>query len=153
MSDPDHDLAENELARDLFAAAKEEAPSAASRARALTALGLEAAPPPAGDTGTPTGANGPAAAPASTVPWGAVAAVVGWKKQGLDAEIRIQKAKTMNEKYGVVGNDVFFGSANFSESSSTKHSENRIAIKNDDALAARFQREFETLWSKSKDPK
>ena len=55
----------------------------------------------------------------------AAAALKALAAQGYPVDVRIQKAKTMHEKFGVVGNDVFFGSANFSESSSTKHSENR----------------------------
>ncbi len=72
------------------------------------------------------------------------------KAQGLPIDVRIQKAKTMHEKFGVVGDDVFSGSANFSESSSTKHSENRIAVKNDAELSAQFQARFDALWEKSK---
>jgi phosphatidylserine/phosphatidylglycerophosphate/cardiolipin synthase-like enzyme len=56
----------------------------------------------------------------------------------------------MHEKFGVVGNDVFFGSANFSESSSTKHSENRITVKNHEETASQFKARFEELWGKSK---
>ena len=70
--------------------------------------------------------------------------------QGHSVEVRVQKARTMHEKFGVVGNDVFFGSANFSESSSTKHSEDRFTVKNHTELAERFQSNFEALWAKSK---
>ncbi len=82
----------------------------------------------------------------------AVAALEAWRKAGLDVEVRIQRAKTMHEKFGVVGDDVFFGSANFSESSSTKHSENRVTLKNQPRLARRFSNQFDLLWSKSKSP-
>lgn len=79
-----------------------------------------------------------------------VAALKALATQGYPVEVRIQKAKTMHEKFGVVGNDVFSGSANFSESSSTKHSENRITIKNHEETADAFRARFEEIWSKSK---
>ena len=68
----------------------------------------------------------------------------------LPIDVRVQSAKTMHEKFGVVGDDVFSGSANFSESSSTKHSEDRFTIKNQREIAAQFQSEFELLWAKSR---
>ncbi|MEW6430369.1 MAG: phospholipase D-like domain-containing protein [Myxococcota bacterium] len=79
----------------------------------------------------------------------AVAALKALATQGYPVEVRIQKAKTMHEKFGVVGNDVFSGSANFSESSSSKHSENRITIKNHDETADAFRARFEEIWAKS----
>jgi len=79
-----------------------------------------------------------------------VAALKALATQGYPVEVRIQKAKTMHEKFGVVGDDVFSGSANFSESSSTKHSENRITIKNHAETADAFRARFEEIWSKSK---
>ncbi|MFL5322214.1 MAG: helix-hairpin-helix domain-containing protein, partial [Myxococcaceae bacterium] len=72
------------------------------------------------------------------------------KAQGLDVDVRVQSARTMHEKFGVMGDDVFAGSANFSESSSTKHSENRISVKNQPEIAAGFQAQFDLLWSRSK---
>lgn len=79
----------------------------------------------------------------------AAAALKALASQGYPVEVRIQKAKTMHEKFGVVGNDVFFGSANFSESSSTKHSENRITVKNHEETATVFKSRFEEIWTKS----
>jgi competence ComEA-like helix-hairpin-helix protein len=79
-----------------------------------------------------------------------VAALKALKAQGLPIEVRVQKAKTMHEKFGVVGDDVFSGSANFSESSSTKHSEDRFTVKNSLEFSSAFQSEFELLWAKSK---
>lgn len=79
-----------------------------------------------------------------------VAALKALAAQGHQVEVRVQKARTMHEKFGVVGDDVFFGSANFSESSSTKHSEDRFTVKNHRELAERFQSNFEALWAKSK---
>lgn len=79
-----------------------------------------------------------------------VAALKALATQGYPVDVRVQKAKTMHEKFGVVGNDVFSGSANFSESSSTKHSENRIAIKNHDETADAFRARFEEIWARSK---
>ncbi len=81
----------------------------------------------------------------------ATKAIKALKAQGFDIDVRIQKAKTMHEKFGVVGNDVFFGSANFSESSSTKHSEDRFSVKNSAEIAEGFQARFDALWAKSKD--
>ncbi|MGC4115395.1 MAG: phospholipase D-like domain-containing protein [Myxococcales bacterium] len=72
------------------------------------------------------------------------------KAQGVNIDLRVQSAKTMHEKFGVVGDDVFYGSANFSESSSTKHSEDRFSIKNDTETSAAFQERFDALWNKSK---
>lgn len=80
----------------------------------------------------------------------AAAALKALATQGYAVDVRIQKAKTMHEKFGVVGNDVFFGSANFSESSSTKHSENRITVKNHDETANQFKSRFTEIWDKSK---
>jgi competence ComEA-like helix-hairpin-helix protein len=80
----------------------------------------------------------------------ATAALKALATQGYPVEVRIQKAKTMHQKFGVVGNDVFFGSANFSESSSTKHSENRVTIKNHEETAAEFRARFEEIWTKSR---
>lgn len=79
-----------------------------------------------------------------------VAALKALKTQGLDVDVRVQKARTMHEKFGVMGDDVFAGSANFSESSSTKHSENRFSVKNSAEIAASFQKQFDLLWEKSK---
>lgn len=79
-----------------------------------------------------------------------VKALAALKAQGLPVEVRVQTAKTMHEKFGVVGDDVFSGSANFSESSSTKHSEDRFTLKNHKEIAAQFQSQFELLWARSK---
>lgn len=79
-----------------------------------------------------------------------VAVFKALKAQGFPIDIRVQSAKTMHEKFGVVGDDAFSGSANFSESSSTKHSEDRFAVKNHPEIAAQFQSQFELLWAKSK---
>jgi DNA uptake protein ComE-like DNA-binding protein len=66
-------------------------------------------------------------------------------------QVRIQKARTMHEKFGVSGSDVFWGSANFSESSSTKHSEDRFALRGNKEVAEAFETQFENLWGKSKE--
>lgn len=79
-----------------------------------------------------------------------VAALKALAIQGFPVDVRVQKARTMHEKFGVVGDDVFFGSANFSSSSSTKHSENRVTIKNEPGTAKAFQARFDELWNKSK---
>lgn len=79
----------------------------------------------------------------------AVDALKALAAQGLEVDVRVQRAKTMHEKFGVVGDDVFFGSANFSSSSSTKHSENRLLIKNAPETADAFGARFESIWEKS----
>lgn len=70
-------------------------------------------------------------------------------------EVRMQKARTMHEKFAVTGNGsatdaALFGSANFSESSSTKHSEDRFLVQNDAAVAGAFRERFSLLWEKSR---
>ncbi|MFN7135411.1 MAG: phospholipase D-like domain-containing protein, partial [Myxococcales bacterium] len=79
-----------------------------------------------------------------------VTALKALAQQGLPVEVRVQTAKTMHEKFGVIGDDVFFGSANFSESSSTKHSEDRFVVKNSLELSEAFAARFDELWGKSK---
>ncbi len=79
-----------------------------------------------------------------------VAALKALRTQGFPIDVRVQTAKTMHEKFGVVGDDVFAGSANFSESSSTKHSENRFVVKNDVELANQFAARFNDMWEKSR---
>ncbi len=80
----------------------------------------------------------------------AVAALKKLRDQGFAVDVRVQSAKTMHEKFAVAGDDVVFGSANFSESSSTKHSEDRWAVKNSAEVSAAFQGQFERLWAKSR---
>lgn len=77
-------------------------------------------------------------------------AAVAQTLKGIGIEVRIQKARTMHEKFGVSGDSVFWGSANFSESSSTKHSEDRFALRNNADVAAAFEAQFQNLWAKSK---
>lgn len=67
---------------------------------------------------------------------------------GMDVDVRVIHSKVMHEKFGVIGDDVFNGSANWSKSSITKHSEDRFLFRNVPRLAARFVAEFERLWSK-----
>ena len=81
---------------------------------------------------------------------GAIAAIKKLQAEGLNIDVRVQRARTMHEKFGVVGDDVFSGSANFSESSSTKHSEDRFTVKNHAEIAARFQATFDGLWERSR---
>lgn len=69
-------------------------------------------------------------------------------KSNVDA--RMQTAKTMHTKFGVVGDDVFTGSANFSGSASTKHAEDRFLLRNQPEMAAAYSAEFERVWAKSK---
>ena len=81
---------------------------------------------------------------------GVAAALTALAVAGLPIDVRIQKSKTMHMKFGVVNNDVFQGSANFSTSSMSKHSEDRFVVKNNDQLASEFSDEFDFVWDKSK---
>lgn len=72
------------------------------------------------------------------------------KAQGLDIDVRIISARVMHEKFGQVGDDVFNGSANWSSSSITKHTEDRFLFRNMPELADRFVEEFNRLWEKGR---
>lgn len=65
-----------------------------------------------------------------------------------DVDYRVIKSRVMHEKFGVKGDDVFNGSANFSTSSTTKHSEDRFLFRADPDLAAQFVAEFDRLWAR-----
>ena len=67
-------------------------------------------------------------------------------------EVKWFKSRTMHEKFGVVGNDVFNGSANLNTSSTGKHAEERFLVKNDAALADAFHAEFDRLWERASIP-
>jgi phosphatidylserine/phosphatidylglycerophosphate/cardiolipin synthase-like enzyme len=54
----------------------------------------------------------------------------------------------MHQKFGVLNDDVWNGSANFSTSSITKHSEDRFLFRNMPTLAEQFREEFERLWAR-----
>ncbi|MBI1945253.1 MAG: helix-hairpin-helix domain-containing protein [Deltaproteobacteria bacterium] len=82
----------------------------------------------------------------------AIDALKALKAQGKDVELRIISARVMHEKFGVIGDDVFNGSANFSSSSITKHTEDRFLFRNMPALAKRFADEFDRLWSRGTPP-
>ena len=66
---------------------------------------------------------------------------------GLPVDFRIIKNRVMHEKFGVFGDDLFNGSANWSLSSLTKHSEDRFLFRNQPQLAAQFANEFQRLWA------
>lgn len=71
-------------------------------------------------------------------------------RQGKPIEVRIQKARTMHQKFGVLNDDLFFGTANMSGSSATKHSEDRFVVKNDPPLSRALTDEFELIWGRSR---
>ncbi len=79
---------------------------------------------------------------------GAINKLQELKDQGFDVDFRIIKSKVMHEKFGVVGDDVFNGSANMSSSSIEKHTEDRFLFRNQPDLAHRFIEEFARLWEK-----
>ena len=80
----------------------------------------------------------------------AIDALRDLKDAGYDVDARIIKSRVMHEKFGVVGDDVFNGSANLSTSSITKHSEDRFFFRNMPKLADRFVEEFATLWARGR---
>lgn len=82
----------------------------------------------------------------------AIDALKALKARGFDVEVRVIKSRVMHEKFGVVGDDVFNGSANFSSSSITKHTEDRFLFRNMPAVARRFTEEFERLFARGSIP-
>lgn len=82
----------------------------------------------------------------------AIDALKALKAQGKDVELRIIRSRVMHEKFGLIGDDVFNGSANFSSSSITKHTEDRFLFRNMPELARRFADEFDRLWSRGAPP-
>lgn len=82
----------------------------------------------------------------------AIDALKALKARGLDVEVRVIKSRVMHEKFGVVGDDVFNGSANFSSSSITKHTEDRFLFRNMPEVARRFVDEFERLFARGSVP-
>ena len=78
----------------------------------------------------------------------AIEALTRFKEEGFDVDLRIVKSRVMHEKFGVVGDDCFNGSANMSSSSITKHSEDRFLMRNQPEVADRYVEEFARLWDK-----
>ncbi len=66
-------------------------------------------------------------------------------------EVRVQTARTLHEKFMVVGDDVFTGSANIAPSASERHSEDRYVIRNHPPFAHSYINEFRRVFSRSKD--
>lgn len=83
---------------------------------------------------------------------GAVSRLKELAADGFDVDVRILSSRVMHEKFGVAGDDVFNGSANWSSSSITKHSEDRFLFRNEPALAHRFIEEFARLWERGTEP-
>ena len=69
-------------------------------------------------------------------------------QQNLDVDVRVISSRVMHEKFGVLNDDVWNGSANFSTSSITKHSEDRFLFRNMPELSQKFVAEFDRLWAK-----
>lgn len=65
-------------------------------------------------------------------------------------ETRVQTAKTLHTKFGVIADDVFTGSSNFSTSASEKNSEDRFVLRNQMEIADAYRRQFDLIWAKSK---
>ncbi len=83
----------------------------------------------------------------------AIAALQKLQAEGKDVDVRVIKSRVMHEKFGVVGDDVFNGSSNWSSSSIKKHSEDRFTFRNMPALADRFVEEFARLWDRGNPPR
>ncbi|MCK6546361.1 phospholipase D-like domain-containing protein [Myxococcota bacterium] len=81
---------------------------------------------------------------------GPAAALAALAAQGKPIEVRIQKARTMHQKFGVLNDDSFFGTANMSGSSASKHSEDRVVVKNNADVAAKMVDNFELIWARSR---
>ena len=82
---------------------------------------------------------------------GVAAAALARLNSEPDTDVLIKTSgRMMHQKYlvHVESADVFNGSANMSRSSSTKHSEDRFYIKNNPAIAADFEADFDRLWER-----
>lgn len=64
-------------------------------------------------------------------------------------EAKMFRSRTMHEKFAVVNDDVFNGSANLNNSSTGKHAEDRFVVKNDAAFSEAFHDEFTRLWERA----
>jgi competence ComEA-like helix-hairpin-helix protein len=82
----------------------------------------------------------------------AINALKEMKADGFDVDTRVIKSRVMHNKFGVVGDDIFNGSANMSSSSINKHTEDRFLFRNDPDLSNRFVEEFARLWDKGFEP-
>jgi len=82
----------------------------------------------------------------------AIADMQRLQDEGFDLELKTITSKVMHQKFGVIGDDVFNGSANWSNSSISKHTEDRFLIMNQPDVADRFIEEFERLWERSSTP-
>lgn len=71
------------------------------------------------------------------------------REEDLPITVRFSR-RTMHEKFGVVNDDVFFGSANMSGSATRKHSEDRFLVKNNADLARDLHGEFDRLWERAR---
>ena len=78
----------------------------------------------------------------------ALDAIEQLKDEGYDIDCRHIKSRVMHEKFGVVGDDVFNGSSNWSGSSIKKHAEDRFLFRNSPDLSNRFIEEFNRLWER-----
>ena len=76
----------------------------------------------------------------------AIADMQRLQDEGFDLELKTITSKVMHQKFGVIGDDVFNGSANWSNSSISKHTEDRFLMMNQPEVANRFIEEFERLW-------
>ncbi|MEW5855692.1 MAG: phospholipase D-like domain-containing protein [Myxococcota bacterium] len=84
---------------------------------------------------------------------GAISTLKAMKTQGLEVDTRVISNRVMHQKFGVCGDDVFNGSANWSSSSITKHSEDRFYFRNMPDLSQRFVEEFARLWERGNEPR
>jgi competence ComEA-like helix-hairpin-helix protein len=78
----------------------------------------------------------------------AIKALTRLRDAGRDVDLRIIKSRVMHEKFGVVGDDSFNGSANWSGSAISRNAEDRFYFRNQPAQAQRFVEEFARLWQR-----
>ena len=83
----------------------------------------------------------------------AITALQELRESGLDVDLRVIKNRVMHEKFGVVGDDVFNGSSNWSTSSISKHAEDRFTFRNMPEIAQQFIDEFNRLWDRANPPR
>ena len=83
----------------------------------------------------------------------AITALQELRRSGLDVDLRVIKNRVMHEKFGVVGDDVFNGSSNWSTSSISKHAEDRFTFRNMPEIAQQFIDEFNRLWDRANPPR
>ncbi len=81
---------------------------------------------------------------------GVARALQGLADSGLPVRVRMMRGRTLHEKFGVVGDDLFQGSANVSTGASSRNAENRFLLKNNAGEAAAYHAEHRRLWERAR---